>query len=116
MVPPIAAKEFSVPCLQKTWRSFYRAVSDATELNVLGYSLPKEDQFARLVLRRALRSNSLKVDRHKKKPLAIRVVNPDDNVAVTFTRLADSKKGIEYFQARFEDYVRWLDGADEEYA
>jgi hypothetical protein len=113
MVPPIAAKEFSVPCLQRTWRSFYRAVSDATELNVLGYSLPKEDQFARLVLRRALRSNSLKVDRHKKKPLAIRVVNPDENVGFTFTRLADSKRGVEFFQARFEDYVRWMDGSDE---
>jgi hypothetical protein len=67
IVPPIAAKEFGVKCLQKTWRSIYRAVSDATELNILGYSLPKEDQFARLVLRRALRSNSLKVDRHRKK-------------------------------------------------
>jgi hypothetical protein len=111
IVPPISAKDFNVACLQGTWRSIHHAISDATELHIIGYSLPKEDQFARLVLRRALRSNFLKVDRKQKPPLAIRVVNPDDTAAVTFTRLAGFKKGgLDFFQTRFEDYVHWLDG------
>lgn len=60
IVPPLAAKEFSQAVLKRTWRGVYKAVSQATSLNILGYSLPREDQFARLVLGRALRSNRLK--------------------------------------------------------
>lgn len=108
IVPPVAAKEFSAEFLKRTWRGVYRAVSDATELLIIGYSLPKEDQFARLVLRRAIRSNLAKEKRGEKRPLKISVVNPDDTVAVTFTRIAGLKSGITYYQARFEDYTSWL--------
>lgn len=109
IVAPLATKEFSADFLKKTWRGLYRAVSDATELIIVGYSLPKEDQFARLVLRRAIRSNLAKEKRGEKRPLTISVVNPDDTVAVTFTRMAGLKSGIKYYQARFEDYAAWLD-------
>ncbi len=81
---------------------------------VIGYSLPKEDQFARLVFRRAIRSNQLRVERGDKPPLRISVIDPDDTVAVTFMRLAGSERGVTYFQARFEEYLRYLSGPVEE--
>jgi len=107
IVPPLATKSFEYDCLKKTWRSVYRAVSDATDLYIIGYSLPKEDQFARLVLRRALRSNLRKSAKHEKRPLRITVVNPDDSAAVTFTRLAASQLPVVYYQAKLENYVNW---------
>lgn len=109
IVPPLATKDFSADFLKKTWQGLYHAVADATELFIIGYSLPKEDQFARLVLRRAIRSNLAKEKRGEKRPLTISVVNPDDTVAVTFTRIAGLKSGIKYYQARFEDYTSWLE-------
>jgi hypothetical protein len=114
IVPPVTAKEFEFDCLKKTWRSVYRAISDATELIVIGYSLPKEDQFARLVFRRAIRSNQIKADRNDKPQLRLAVVNPDDTVAITFTRLAALKAGVRFLQIRFDDYARWLNGPIEE--
>lgn len=105
IVPPLATKEFSADFLKKTWCGIYRAVSDATDLFVIGYSLPKEDQFARLVLRRAIRANLQKHHRGEKLPLTMSLVNPDDSVAVTFTRMAALQFGVKYYQARFEDFV-----------
>lgn len=107
IVPPLATKSFEHDCLKRTWRHIYRAVSDATELHIIGYSLPKEDQFARLVLRRALRSNLHKTGKQEKRPLRITVVNPDDAAAVTFNRLAASIP-VAYYQAKMENYVDWL--------
>ena len=63
IVPPITAKKFEFRFLKRTWRAVFRAVSDATELHVIGYSLPKEDQFARFVFRRALRNNQVNAGR-----------------------------------------------------
>ena len=105
IVPPVADKSFEYECLKKTWRSIYQAVADATELFFIGYSLPKEDQFARLVLRRALRSNLLRTGKHEKKPLRITVVNTDDSAAVTFARLVGSKVPLQSYQAKFENYL-----------
>ncbi len=109
IVPPVASKTFEYECLKKTWRSIYRAVADATELYIIGYSLPKEDQFARLVLRRALRSNLLRTTKGQKANLRIMVVNPDETMGTTFTRLAGPKVSVTYYQAKLEDYVEWLD-------
>jgi hypothetical protein len=108
IVPPLATKEFTAEVLKKTWRGVYRAISDATDIFVIGYSLPKEDQFARLVLKRAIRSNIHKHRRGEKPALRMAVVNPDDAVAVTFMHMAASEVELTYRQARFEDYVSWL--------
>ncbi len=84
-------------------------MSDATALHVIGYSLPKEDQFARLVLRRALRNNMIKTDRGDKRPLRLRAVNPDDSVGATFARLVQRGSAhATYYQATLEDYVNWF--------
>ncbi len=106
IVPPVSAKEFSHRILKQTWRGIYRAVSDATELFILGYSLPREDQFARLVLGRALRSNRLKVEKKDKRPLRVVVVNPDENSETTFRRLVGPNvQNFVFYQATFENFV-----------
>lgn len=109
IVPPLASKEFKPDILKRTWRGVYRTISNATELVVIGYSLPKEDQFARLVLKRALRSNMLKHQRGIKGKLLIQVINPDESVAVTFTQTVSPAVTVRYAQATFEDYVNWLE-------
>jgi hypothetical protein len=106
IVPPVADKEFSYEFLKRTWRFVYRAVSDATELHILGYSLPREDQFARLVFRRAIRTNILYAKRFKRRALRVLVVNPDPNVEGTISRLVGRDVAdFQFHQAYFEDYV-----------
>ena len=113
IVPPVAAKEFNCEFLKRTWRGVYRAVSDATELYVIGYSLPKEDQFARLVLRRALRYNIIKAGRGDKEPVRLTVVNPDETVGVTFSRLMPKDQHApSFYQATLEDYLNWLEESE----
>ena len=85
IVPPVALKEFEFDFLNRTWRFVYRAVSDATELHIIGYSLPREDQFARLVFRRAIRNNILRARKRKERPAKVIVINPDPAAEVTFS-------------------------------
>jgi hypothetical protein len=106
IVPPLATKEFSQTVLKRTWRGVYKAVSQATSLTILGYSLPREDQFARLVLGRALRSNRLKVEKKAKSPLDVTVVNPDETTEITFRRLVGpSVRRFTFYQATFQNFV-----------
>ncbi len=110
LVPPLSNKDFSSsPVLSQTWNSIYRAVSDATILIILGYSLPKEDQFSRFVLRRALRQNVLRSKRKEKRALAVAVVNPDETTEGTFARLVGRDQvNFEFHRAYFEDFVDGL--------
>jgi hypothetical protein len=109
IVPPVAMKEFEFDFLKRTWRFVYRAVSDATELHIIGYSLPREDQFARLVFRRAIRNNILKAPERKVSPVKVRVVNPDAAAEGTFSQLVGrGVKTFDFRQAYFEDYVESL--------
>jgi hypothetical protein len=104
IVPPLASKRFKFRFLHRTWRGILRAVADATELHVLGYSLPKEDQFAKYVLRRAIRNNMNSSDKKKKRALRLFVVNPDESVEQTFRKLVGRNlKSFAYYPARFED-------------
>jgi hypothetical protein len=108
IVPPISSKEFNHRALRQMWNSIFRAVSQATDPHILGYSLPREDQFARFVLRRAIRQNLLNVERGKKKRLAVRVVNPDETVWTIFSRLVGAggaNADMEFKQTMFQDYV-----------
>jgi hypothetical protein len=110
IVPPVADKKFRYEFLKRTWRFVYRAVSDATELHVLGYSLPREDQFARLVFRRAIRTNILYAKKHNRKGPRVLVVNPDQNVEGTISRLVGRDvTSFDFHQAYFEDYVASLE-------
>jgi hypothetical protein len=104
IVPPVAGKSFKYRFLHRTWRGVLQAVADATELHVLGYSLPREDQFAKYVLRRAIRNNFLKADKKKKRPLKLFVVNPDESVEQTFRKLVGRNlKSFAFYPARFEE-------------
>lgn len=110
IVPPLWAKEFKHRALRRTWRSIFRAVSQATELYIIGYSLPREDQFARFVLRRAIRQNLLNTEKGSKAPLHIQIVNPDETVWTTFSRLVGGSRTteMEFKQTLFQDYVTTL--------
>jgi len=109
IVPPISSKDFSEIFLKKTWASVYKAVSRASELHIIGYSLPQEDQFSRLVLRRAIRNNLLRAKRKQKFPLRVTVVNPDPVAMVTFSKLfgttGDGMTDLRFEQSYFEDYA-----------
>ena len=109
IVPPVALKEFGFDFLKRTWRFVYRAVSDATEFHIIGYSLPREDQFARLVFRRAIRNNILKARKRKERPAKVIVINPDPGAEGTFSHLAGRDvEDFDFRQALFEDYVAGL--------
>jgi len=117
IVPPIYNKKFRHSFLNKVWTSVYKAVSKATELTIIGYSMPKEDQFARFVLRRAIRNNLSDAQSGKKPRLRVRVINPDESVEGTFSRLIGTSQAtltrtstaeissFEFIQACFHDYV-----------
>lgn len=108
IVPPIAMKDFTPPFFRQTWKRIYRQVSSASDVYFIGYSLPKEDQFARLVLSRALRNNRLKVNKGKKRRLSIRVANPDETAQQTFMRLVG--QGVEthfsFYNTTFDRFVQ----------
>ena len=105
IVPPVATKDFSHDILKRTWQGVYRAVSRATDLYIIGYSLPKEDQFARLVLGRALRNNILKSGKKRKLPLRVVIVNPDETAETTFRRLLGPDiSSFVFYQATFQNY------------
>lgn len=107
IVPPVSNKEFSeYSVFQETWASVYRAISSATVLTILGYSLPREDQFSRFVFRRALRNNIKNAQKGKKDPLEVIVVNPDETTEGTFSRLVgrDETK-FRFHRSYFQDFV-----------
>lgn len=110
IVPPLSNKEFAdYSVLQETWGSVYRALSSATVLTVLGYSLPREDQFARFVIRRALRNNIKRAEKANWPPLEMIVVNPDEAVEGTFARLVGRNTvNFKFHRAYFEDFVETL--------
>jgi hypothetical protein len=115
IVPPISSKDFGISFLTRTWKSIYHAVADATDLHIYGYSLPREDQFARFVFRRAVRTNLISVERKKKRSLKLTVVNPDDSVVITFQRLTGPEVGqFRFFHATFEDYVGSMNGESDD--
>jgi hypothetical protein len=117
IVPPVYNKEFRTTFLNEVWRSVYKAVSRATELCIIGYSMPKEDQFARFVLRRAIRNNIADAQKGKKPQLRVTVINPDENVEGTFSRLVGTAHAsrntkstaagstYEFIQAYFQNYT-----------
>jgi len=108
IVPPLAAKDFSLPIFQKIWRSVFEAVSDAEEIFILGYSLPQEDQFARFVFRRAIRQNFLDHKKGRKKEVSIQVINKSGDVRETFERVIG--KDFTLIEKTFEAYSKEVSG------
>lgn len=107
LVPPVANKKFDkYSVFQETWASVYRAISNATVLTILGYSLPREDQFSRFVFRRALRNNARRSRKGAKDRLQVIVVNPDESAEGTFARLVGREEtSFRFHRTYFEDFV-----------
>jgi hypothetical protein len=105
IVPPLSIKKFR-GFLQRVWRDVYHSVAAAKGLYIIGYSMPREDQFARLVIGRAIeRNNSTR--KNGQGPLSVTVVNPDETVLGVFGNLAGSGR-MRFFHASLEDYVSSL--------
>ena len=51
IVPPVFNKEFSKPLFQSLWKKTVAALSEASQVFILGYSLADADFHARFVLR-----------------------------------------------------------------
>jgi hypothetical protein len=100
IVPPLSAKEYP-GFLKRVWRDVFKAVAGAAELYIIGYSLPREDQFARLVIGQAIQRNNAR--RKHRKPLPVEVVNPDEGTVATFTKLVGP--GGRFRQATLQDYL-----------
>jgi hypothetical protein len=111
IVPPVSQKDFTPPFFRETWKRIYKMVSAATDISFIGYSLPSEDQFSRLVLSRALRNNRIKARKGKKRDVLIRVVNPDEAAQRTFIRLAgQGVKGsrLIFYHTTFDRFAQSL--------
>jgi|SRR5208282_1136787 len=105
IVPPVSAKQFNWDFIREVWKRVHFEISRAGHLYILGYSLPREDQFARLVIGRALLNNRLNAEKAGRHPVAVTLVNPDDAVQPTFIRLLGGKTKIFFLQTTFEKYV-----------
>lgn len=107
IVPPVAHKEFSLPLFERIWRDVYYALSEATHLWIIGYSMPIEDQFARFVFRRAIRNNIVQSKNRSKGRLRTVVVNPDHKLETHFSQLlGGSFKFLPWKFERFAEKAR----------
>jgi hypothetical protein len=93
ILPPVVNKKIVYRELQSIWRDAWLALRHATEIYVIGYSLPPEDLHARFTIRSAIRGNE-KSEGHK---LRIALVNPDRNVYLRFARLVEGS--VKYYES-----------------
>lgn len=106
MVPPISDKDFGLPYMKEIWRSVHDAIEEATTIYVLGFSLPPEDQFARFVIRRAVRNNFLRARKHGTPKAKIVVVNRNPQVHERFSLLFG--ESFRFRPITFQDFVARL--------
>jgi hypothetical protein len=101
IVAPSPFKEFKVRALREIWCGVFRSLRHADSIHIIGYSLPREDQFARFIFRRAFRL----VTRDGRNP-QITVVNPDGRVRETFAQTIGPELPLVFKQMTFG---RWLE-------
>jgi hypothetical protein len=92
ILPPVINKKIVYEELQAIWRDAWLALRHASEIYVIGYSLPPEDLHARLTIRSAIRGNE-KFEQHRPK---VAIVNPDRNIYLRFARLMNGS--VRYFE------------------
>jgi hypothetical protein len=92
ILPPVINKKIVHEELQAIWRDAWLALRHASEIYVIGYSLPPEDLHARLTIRSAIRGNE-KFGQHEPR---VAVVNPDRNVYLRFARLMNGT--VKYYE------------------
>ena len=51
LIPPITEKEIELPCLRNVWDQARSSLRNASEIHIIGYSLPDADQEAQTLLR-----------------------------------------------------------------
>ncbi len=99
IIPPIMQKEINED-LKTIWENIYAVLSQANEINILGYSLPSNDLNVRYAFRTAIWRNKHIQDKNRDKRQFL-VVNPNDSVYMTYRNLVG--ESIQFEQAKFEE-------------
>jgi hypothetical protein len=95
IIPPTLSKKWKHEEFNTLWRHTWRALRDAREVYVLGFSLPPEDLHIRFIIRSAIRASE-KISNLQKFTL----VNPDRSTFLRFTNLL--KTPIKYYECPLE--------------
>jgi hypothetical protein len=95
IVPPAHVKAVGGTPLERVWRVAARELRDASELFIIGYSLPRADVHVRELLR---------LGRIKNPTLAVTVVNPDPSCLANFDIVSDLRS-FTYRQEAFGAFV-----------
>jgi len=97
IVPPTFFKDVQgTTDLETIWALAFEALQAADEIHICGYRLPKEDMYARAVLRRAIRHNALIRRRNGADGPLISVVNPDRTVVKAMRETLHSQLRARY--------------------
>ena len=100
IVPPTFKKAIDTLELKRIWNDIYQVLSKTEEINVLGYSLPNIDLNSKYIFRTAIREK-INSQNGKKNKRQFLVVNPDDNVYLTYRNLVGDP--IQFERTNFED-------------
>jgi len=102
LIPPLKKKDIEIPALRESWEEVSEFLSQATELHILGYSLPKVDEEAKRLLQRIPSSGLKKVI----------IANPNrEHIQKLVNILELSRKSVKIYKG-FEDYVTHELGAE----
>jgi hypothetical protein len=105
VVPPTFFKNVQgTTDLEDMWAVAFQRLQEATEIHFCGYRLPREDMYARAVLRRAIRSNALRCEATGQPVPRITVVNPQRQVTADFKLMLYDRITGQY--QKFQD-SRW---------
>lgn len=96
IVPSLLNKKWKYTEFDRIWRCAWRALRTASEIHIIGFSLPPEDLHVRFVIRSATRIN----EENRNTGIKISVVNPDKAVYLKFNRLLRSR--VRYFETGFD--------------
>jgi hypothetical protein len=94
---PVVSKTWKHDEFDVIWRDAWVSLRYCDESYILGFSMPPEDLHVRFVMRSAIRAN----ERARESSLKIKLVNPDPQVFLRFSRLVTSP--IQFFESKFEN-------------
>lgn len=96
LIPPLKVKEIDIPALKELWRKAEEYLSKATELHVLGYSLPDVDQEAHRLLGGV---NGDQLER-------LVIANPNREHVRRLVSVLKVKPGLVKVYRNFEEYLK----------
>jgi hypothetical protein len=103
IIPPSFYKSFRGNAdVEELWAQSFRQLRDADEVFICGYSVPREDFFARFVIRRAIRLNRIKRRRSGKTTGLRKLVVIDPSTSVPAFVRQNVFPGAKHEKSKFE--------------